>query len=80
MEQLKQARFSNAYFIAFADDRLFYEGNADGIYGYFRGGVALTGVVQKPTGNQNESVTINGNYKLVWEPVSDSVKYLIVEI
>lgn len=80
LEQLKTAGFTNAFFVAFADDRLFYEGNGGGIYGYFRNNQTLTGIIQKPTGNQNESVTIAGNYKITWEPVAENLKYTIVEI
>lgn len=80
LEQLKQAGFRNVYFIAFADDHLFYEGDAEGIYGFFRANVPLTGVVQKPTGARNENVTINGHYQMQWEPVTETLKSLIVEI
>jgi hypothetical protein len=34
LEQLKRAGFEKAYFIVFADDRLFYEGSTEGIYAY----------------------------------------------
>lgn len=80
LEQLKTEGFTKAFFIAFADDRLFYEGNGDGIYGYFRNGQGLTGELQKPTGNQNESVTVEGNYTVMWEPVDGMLKYMIVVI
>ena len=80
LEQLKQAGFRNVFFIAFADDHLFYEGNADGIYRFFRGNVPLTGMIPKPTGTQNESVMIGGQYQLQWKPVAGTLKALLVEI
>jgi hypothetical protein len=79
-EQLKAAGFRNAYFIAFADDRLFYEGAADGIYGYFRGGTPLSGRIQKPIGEKPEWVDIAGRYDITWEPVSGSLKYMLVAV
>ena len=80
VEQLKKAGFRSAYFIVFADDRLFYEGSTDKIYGFFRGGKELHGNIQKPTGKKNESVSINGSYSISWFPVSQGMKYTLVEI
>lgn len=74
IEQLKRRGFREAYFIAFADDPLFYRGNGGGIYDYFRKGEPLTGVIHKPTGTRNQSVRIAGKYKIVWEPVKDELK------
>jgi len=79
LEQLKKAGFRTTYFIVFADDRLFYEGSSEGIYGFFRGGRKLHGTVQKPTGKKNESVTINGKYSTTWHPVGQGMKYALVE-
>ena len=36
-EQLKRAGIRNTIVVIFDDDPLFYEGNSDGIYGFFRG-------------------------------------------
>jgi hypothetical protein len=80
LEQLKQAGFEKAYFIAFADDRLFYEGNTEGIYGYFRGKKELTGSIQKPTGSRDTSIEICGSYSVSWSAVGNNLKYAIVEV
>lgn len=78
-EQLKEAGFLKRYFLAFADDRLFYEGSAEGIYAYFREGWPLTGTIQKPTGKKDDSVFISGNYTIHWESVGNGMKYALVE-
>ena len=80
VEQLKKAGFSQTYFLAFADDRLFYEGATEGIYAYFRGGRQLTGTIQKPTGSKDSSIVISGNYTVSWEPAGNGLKYAFVEV
>jgi len=79
LEQLKQAGFLNTYFLAFVDDRLFYEGAAKGIYAPFRGSHPLTGTIQKPTGKKDDFVIISGCYTINWEPVRNGLKYALVE-
>lgn len=78
-EQLKRAGFLKTYFIVFVDDRLFYEGSAEGIYAYFRGGLSLSGTIPKPTGNKQTSIVISGNYTINWETVGNGMKYAFVE-
>lgn len=80
LEQLKQAGFEKAYFIVFADDRLFYEGNTEGIYGYFRGAKELTGNIQKPTGRRDTTIEICGHYSVRWNAVGNDLKYAVVEV
>ncbi|MEM2111971.1 MAG: hypothetical protein QXX08_08880 [Candidatus Bathyarchaeia archaeon] len=79
IEQLKQAGFKATYFIVFADDRLFYEGSSEGIYGFFRGKKDLRGTIQKPTGKKDETVKISGKYTIVWHTVTKEIKYGFVE-
>ena len=78
-EQLRAAGFLKAYFLVFADDRLFYEGTSDGIYGYFRGKRQLTGTIQRPTGPRDSSITISGTYDIRWESVGNGMKYALME-
>ena len=82
LEQLKKAGFAKGYFIAFTDQTLFYEEglNNGGIYEYFRKGKVLTGLIQKPTGNKDKSVTLEGKYKVEWNTVNEILKYMLVEI
>lgn len=80
LEQLVEAGFDSGYFLAFADDPLFYKGSSHGIYAHFRNGLPLTGEIPKPTGNSNKTVTIRGSYQIDWKPVFRSLKYTIVEI
>lgn len=78
-EQLKQSGFERSFLIVFADDPLFYSGNTDGIYGYFRQHQTLTGSVQKPTGKKDETISLNGSYQVQWSDVTGNLKYTIVE-
>jgi hypothetical protein len=78
-EQLKEAGFLKTYFLAFVDDRLFYEGSAEGIYAYFREGRPITGTIQNPTGKKDDSVFISGNYTISWESAGSGMKYVLVE-
>lgn len=81
VEQLKDAGFRNAYAIIFAEDRLFYDGNKqDGIYGFFRGGKTLSGIIRKPTGKRDEELFIQSSYKIQWQLVKGALKYAVVEV
>lgn len=79
VEQIVQAGFSDGYFIAAVDDRLFYSGSAVGIYGHFRGGVPIHGVIQKPTGKRDETVSVCGSYTIVWREAGP-VKYTCLRV
>ncbi len=80
LEQLKSSGFEAAYFLVFAEDKNFYEGSGEGIYGFFRSRKLLTGIVKKPTGAKDSEVEINGEYELVWHNIKDTLKYALVEI
>lgn len=80
LEQLKLSGFEAAYFLVFADDKNFYEGNGEGIYGFFRSGRPLNGIVRKPTGTKDSEVKIIGEYEVVWHKIKDTLKYSIIEI
>jgi hypothetical protein len=66
LEQLVAAGFTAGFFVAAAQDRLFYSGASRGIYSYFRGGALLHGSIQKPTGKRDEVVNIRGSYTVEW--------------
>src|SRR5262249_3378583 len=78
-EELCGAGFSNAGFLAFAEDTLFWSGSKDQIYGFFRGGRPLHGQIRKPTGSKDEEVWVSGSYLVNWKPVSDRVRYAAIE-
>ena len=79
-EELVISGFSGAVLIIFADDPLFYRGSTEGIYGFFRGGRALHGHIQKPTGKKDDEVIIRGSYFVDWEPIFGTLKYSIIEV
>ena len=80
LEQLVGAGFKSAYFIAIVDDPLFYSGNLKGIYGLFRGGEKITGLIRKPTGAKNTQVNIDGSYTATWRNLNNKSKVCIIEI
>lgn len=80
-EQLRHSKFKAAYVVIFAEDHLFYEGNKEGIYGFFRGGKSLHGAIAGPTANsKGKIVTIEGHYAIKWQPVAGSLKYTIIDV
>jgi len=79
LEQLKFSGFERTFFIVFADDPLFYSGNGDGIYGYFRKHTSLHGSITKPTGKKDDSVTLDGNYNVEWSQVHGNLKCAVIE-
>ena len=78
-EQMKEAGFKRTFLIILAEDPLFYRGNGDGIYGYFRGKNQLAGTIQKPTGKRDEWVSLKGSYQVKWNNISKTLKYTIIE-
>lgn len=81
MEQLKNNGFDATYCLTMVKDKNFYFGKkTDGIYAYFRGDEILCGIIEKPTGKSNESVTLNKSHRIVWEGATEQLKYYIVDI
>ncbi len=69
------------YSLVMVDDPLFYSGNdSAGIYQYFRGSELLHGVIQKPTGNKAESVTLVGTYHIQWQTIDETRRYSLLTI
>lgn len=80
LEQLSDSGFKSAYFIAVADDSLFYSGSSKGIYGLFGDEQIISGKIQKPTGKRDKEVNIKGTYKAKWQKVFGKTKYCLVEV
>jgi hypothetical protein len=80
LEQLVESGFECGLFLAVADDPLFYSGREDGIYGLFRSGRAISGVITKPTGKKDHEVSIRGAYRAAWADVAGPTKFCIVQI
>jgi len=78
-EQLKASGFKKTYVVIFEEDPLFYEGNQEGIYGYFRGGRNLSGKIMKPTGTKDAEVNIRGSYPVAWHTAFGRLKYTVIE-
>ena len=80
LEQLVTTGFQSAYFLAFAEDPLFYTGKNEGIYGFFRSGRPITGRIRKPTGAKDSEIIIKGPYHATWLPVSGSRRFCLIQI
>lgn len=81
MEQLKSKGFNNTYCLTMVNDSKFYSGiKIDGIYAYFRNNQILCGIIQKPTGNCDESIKLSKHYNIKWEGNKKQLKYYIVDI
>jgi hypothetical protein len=80
LEQLVSSGFQSAYFLALADDPLFYSGNCSGIYGHFRGGKPIMGKITKPTGSKDKEIDIIGSYTANWLPVLGEVKFCLIRV
>lgn len=80
LEQLSEAGFTSAYFLAFADDKLFYSGDAVNIYEYFRGKKPIAGLIVKPTGAKDATINIKGVYSARWETIDSERKYCLINV
>ncbi|MDE2466038.1 MAG: hypothetical protein KGO02_20325 [Alphaproteobacteria bacterium] len=80
LEQLVSGGFKSAYFLALADDPLFYSGNEHGIYRFFRSGAPITGTITKPTGSRDKTVHIVGSYVARWLPLTRSTRFCLVPV
>jgi hypothetical protein len=83
MEQLKELGFTHTFAVTLVGDRPFYQGSYnEGIYKYFREEHMVYGRIGKPTGitKHEESITLNGSYKVDWHDAGASRKYYIVAI
>jgi len=78
-EQLKAAGFASAGVVIVADDPPFWSGNPQGIYGYFRGGNVLHGLVTKPTGRKDAELNISGSYVTQWEDITKDLRAAVIE-
>lgn len=83
MEQVKEnLKFTNTFVLTLVNDKNFYEGSYPSeIYKYFRGCTkTINGEIQKPTGKKDESIIINGSYKIEWKKNLSSFVYFTVSL
>lgn len=79
IEQLHKAGFQKTFLLILADDSLFYEGSGNGIYGYFRHGITLSGEIRKPTGKKIDKLFVDGSYNVKWDGIRNKLKYTLIE-
>ena len=94
LEELKNYGFDKCYFVVLVDDEKFYSKinlTTSGIYKPFRTEnlnqiPQLTGKIDKPTGQKNTNVTLQGTYEVQWQTFCSSNtclsnwRYCIIEI
>lgn len=66
--------------MAVVDDKIFYQGSTNGIYGFFRGNKPIMGNIIKPTGSKNKKLEIIGSYLVHWNTIKNNSKYCLLEI
>jgi hypothetical protein len=79
IEELRAAGFLCAALLIVVDDHLFYSGPGNGIYGHFRSGHPITGLIKKPTGAKDNEVQIKGSYVVSWSVLSGNMRYTLIE-
>ncbi len=90
MEELKRQGF-DTYTLTVVDKsdkqgHLFYEGKStEGIYRHFRapGTNAISGTINKPTGDQNSQLTVQESYNIEWKDLQineQRMKYYLLQI
>ncbi|SUT89663.1 Uncharacterised protein [[Actinobacillus] rossii] len=74
--------FVRNYCITIVEDENFYKkkGKIDGIYAYFRNGKQITGDIEKPTGKEKYSISLEKTYQIIWQKFGENKKFYIVEI
>jgi hypothetical protein len=81
LEQLVSEGFSESFFVMFAGDPLFYiNKGSSGIYLSFRKEKLMKGSIQKPTGNKDEAICLNGTYAIRWKEITNTLKYFVVKV
>jgi len=82
LEQLRDAGFKQSYFLMLANDPLFYSNGREEkpLYKIFRKEGALRGLIKKPTGNKDEKLKFNKEYRIKWIELSGKLKYVLVSI
>ncbi len=79
-----QSEFKSAYFIAVADDKLFYSGKYDrlpSVYHYFRSKKKISGEIKNPQKlAKGKKVNIKGSYIADWQDIVGTTKYLFLPI
>lgn len=80
LEQLRLAGFTSTCFLVFADSHLFYSGRTEGIYGYFRAELPITGLIQKPTGARDAEISVKGSYVAKWNDLGNEQRYCLIDV
>ena len=80
LEELTAAGFGNGIFVAFADNRQFFQGRGTGVYGHFRERKPIQGTIRKPTGQKKGAVAIRGTYFVDWEQIANELHWTSVHV
>jgi len=87
LEELKDYGFTNAFFVLFTDNKLFWKETGrekNRIYDYFRRRIAIEGKIKKPFEPEEEPIVVRGPYIVNWERApldkEDKSKYWIQQV
>ena len=82
LEQLKEAGFTDNFFLALTPHRSFWSenGKKGTIYEKFRKEKELYGEIQNNIGDSTEKVHLNGRHKINWLSVNDTVRFFVVRV
>jgi hypothetical protein len=81
LEQLVDGGFDGGVFVIAVDDPLFFRGDGKSdLYRCFRAGHPIHGVVQKPTGARDQTVTISGTHTITWMESGTQVRFACVKV
>ena len=82
LEQLKDAGFTDNFFLALTPHRNFWsgEGKKGTIYEKFRKEKELYGEIQNNIGDSTEKVILKDRHKINWLSVNDTVRYFVMRV
>ena len=82
LEELKENGFKTNLFVAFANDKNFWnsKGEKGTIYYLFRNIKKLYGHIQKPTGKKDKTISLKDSYEINWKNIQEDLKYFIVKV
>jgi hypothetical protein len=80
-EEMTEYGFNGGITLVLVKDRLFHEGsNIGGIYQYFRNNIVIKGDIKKPTGNTNDRISINCDYRVNWVSIGGESCYYMIPV
>lgn len=82
LEQLKEAGFTDNFFLALTPQSNFWSdsGKKGTIYEKFRKEKELYGEIKNEIGDSTEKITLSGRHKINWLSVNDTVRFFVMRV